>query len=197
MLLEVMMTIEGLQADNKGCTRCVLREGCQQVVPGIGPINARLMIVGEGPGEDEDIEGEPFVGRSGQLLRKLLNDANIEPASCYITNSVRCRPPNNRKPSSEEINACKIWLWREIQMIKPIVILTLGGTSSALLLKQNNCKMKNVIGKRHQVDYINSVIMPWYHPSYLLRVNKPMAGREGKKLIEQTVDWFKLIKESI
>jgi uracil-DNA glycosylase family 4 len=146
------------------------------------------MIVGEAPGEDEDSIGEPFVGRSGKLLNKLLTEANISREVIYITNSVRCRPPHNRLPSPEEISACKIWLWREIQLIQPKVIMPLGHVPSTLLLKKS-LTMGKMKGNVYELDYCKAKLMPWYHPSYLLR--------QGSKLDEDTVKWFRKVKENL
>jgi uracil-DNA glycosylase family 4 len=184
--------------DMKACTRCPLRQGCNQVVTGVGPLNASLLIVGEGPGEDEDLEGEPFVGRSGALLNKLLAGAGIERTSIYISNAVKCRPPGNRKPSQLELNTCKIWLWQEIKLLTNLkVIATLGSTPTALLLKLKSVTMNQVIGKTYSLPYSTAQLMPWYHPSYLLRRNKPAEGVAGAKLIEQTAQWLKTVREKL
>jgi uracil-DNA glycosylase family 4 len=178
---------------NKDCTKCSLRKGCSQVVTGCGPIQSPLLIVGEAPGQDEDLEGEPFVGRSGQLLRKLLKAAGINYKDVYITNTVKCRPPANRTPNVDEVKICKIWLWKEIQLSKAKVILPLGAVAIGLLLKINNFRMKDIVGKSFQVDYTTAELMPWYHPSYILRRNT--AGeQQDMKLLDQTINWFKVIK---
>jgi uracil-DNA glycosylase family 4 len=182
----------------KACTRCPLRQGCSQVVTGIGNFNSHLFIVGEAPGEDEDLEGEPFVGRSGQLLTKLLTEAGIDRKDVYISNSVKCRPPGNRKPSQLEINTCKVWLWKEIKALHNLkVIVTLGAVPTGLLLKLNSVVMGRVINKSFTMEYTKAKIMPWYHPSYLLRRNKPTQGDSGVKLIERTVHWLKYVKEQL
>jgi uracil-DNA glycosylase len=187
-----------LWTNMKNCTRCPLRKGCNQVVVGIGPLCAPLLIVGEAPGGDEDIEGEPFVGRSGQLLTKLLSDGGIDRETIYVSNAVKCRPPANRVPSPIEINTCKIWLWREIQTLSNLkVILTLGATPTGLLLKLKTVSMGKLINKGYTVDYTSAKVYPWYHPSYILRRNKGTSGTEGTKLIDSTVDFFKKIKEQI
>lgn len=185
------------QALNKGCTRCPLRSGCNQVVTGIGNPNTSLFIVGEAPGADEDLLGEPFVGRSGDLLTKLLRDVKINREDIYISNVVKCRPPGNRKPKQEEIQQCKIWLWKEIQSLLNLkIIITLGATSTELLLSLSNVIMKTVVGKAYQVKYTQAKIMPWYHPSFLLRRNKEVKGEDGK-LIDRTRQWLQHIKEQI
>lgn len=181
--------------DMKNCKRCPLRQGCSQVVTGIGNFNSPLLIIGESPGADEDLEGEPFVGRSGQLLNKLLGEAGISRDSIYITNTVKCRPPGNRMPTSEEIAICKTWLWKEIKAMSNLkVIATLGAVSTGLLLKLKCITMAKLIGKAFTMDYTKAKIMPWYHPSYLLRRNKPT---DGPKLIQQTMYWLKTVKEQL
>lgn len=174
----------------KTCRKCPIRTKCTQVVPGIGSFTTSLMIVGEAPGFDEDKKGEPFVGLCGQLLNKLLEKAGIQRKDVYITNLVKCRPPVNRNPLPEEIQNCKPWLWAEIQKIKPAAILTLGKFSSCTLLKKKTTTtMKSIISQFHEVDYMDSLVAPWYHPSYLLR--------NGKKLDQMTVDWFVKVKEKV
>jgi uracil-DNA glycosylase family 4 len=168
------------------------------VVTGVGDFDSPLLIVGEAPGADEDLEGEPFVGRSGQLLTKLLKDAGIDRSSTYVSNAVKCRPPGNRTPSLEEIAVCKIWLWREMQQLSNLkVILPLGAIPTGLLLKLKNVTMGNLVGRTFKMEYTKAKIMPWYHPSFLLRRNKPTKDTEGVKLIDRTVAWFKTIKESL
>jgi uracil-DNA glycosylase len=180
-----------LLTEMKNCTRCNLREGCNQVVTGIGNPNTSLLIVGEAPGQDEDIEGEPFVGRSGTLLTKLMKDAGIERSSVYITNTVKCRPPNNRQPSPVEITICKRWLWKEIQQLTLLkVIATLGRVPTALLLQMKIPMLGAMVGNEYNVEYTTAKIMPWYHPSYILRKNRA-------SLLEKTVKWLKSVKEKI
>lgn len=108
------------------CTRCKLYTSRRRVVPGEGPLNARIMIIGEAPGEREDEEGRPFVGAAGQLLTKLLNTVGIRREEVYITNVVKCRPPNNRDPEPDEIEACRPYLVTQILMIRPQIIICLG-----------------------------------------------------------------------
>jgi len=108
----------------KKCNQCRLRKTCSQVVPGEGPSDAQIVILGEGPGKDEDEEGRPFVGRSGQFLRTQLRP--IEKHGVYISNAVRCRPPDNRDPNPDETEACWPWTLKTLQVIKPKVLVTLG-----------------------------------------------------------------------
>lgn len=130
------------------------------------------MIVGEGPGLEEDLHGEPFVGSSGRLLDKMLRSAGIPRDSVIITNTVRCRPPQNRAPLPDEIQACKAWLWQEIKMVDPLVVVTLGKTPSKLLLKgKSGFSITQAVGKPRKVDFLHpdSIVVPMFHPSYLLR----------------------------
>ena len=167
-------------------------DGCQPV-PGIGPLNAKLFIVGEALGEQESILEKPFVGRAGQLLTVMLENAGIDRDEVYISNVVKCRPTTNngkknRPPTQQEILACKIWLWKELTEIQPRVIITLGGVSSKLLLKvKPSVTMKSIVGEFHKTDYIQSEIMPCYHPSYLLQ--------HGRDKLEFSVQCLQNAKE--
>lgn len=191
------MEFQALLTTMKDCKRCPLRRGCSQVVTGAGNFNAKLMIVGEAPGQDEDIEGEPFVGRRGALLNKLLRENEIQREDIYITNAVKCRPPGNRKPSQTEMKVCKIWLWEEIQGLPNLkVIATLGATSTGLLLRISAPTMKDHVGQVYTVDYTQAKIMPWYHPSFILHRNKP-TDSAGAKLITQMASWIRQVKEQL
>lgn len=165
------------------------------VVPGVGPETAKLMLIGEAPGKDEDEQAEPFVGRAGQLLDKMLKDAGLNRADAYITNVVKCRPTEtngkfikNRPPTDEEILYCKKWLWEEMQLIAPQVIVTLGAVPTKTLLQKFLKKpfsMGKVVGKVYQVPYTHSVIIPAWHPSYLLQ--------HGKAFLEDSMQHYKLV----
>jgi DNA polymerase len=147
------------------------------MVPGEGPQNATLMFVGEAPGNEENYLGRPFVGRAGQLFNELLDKAGIVRNNCYITNVVKSRPSyegkKNKAPSPTEINNHKKWLWKEMKLINPKVIVTLGRIASRLLLKDNLLTMRENVGQNLTVDYIDSIIIPCWHPSYLLQRAKP------------------------
>lgn len=184
------MTASTLYSREKGCKRCPLRSGCTQVVPFQGPETARLMIVGEAPGAEEDIEGVPFCGASGRLLNKMLTTVGLTREDCFVTNVVRCRPPKNRTPTDEEIQACKPWMWKEVMMVRPTVLMTLGKTPSKLLLKGNSSfSITREVGKPHRAEYLpdDAIIVPVFHPSYLLR--------QGQKAIEDTVKIFGKVKK--
>ncbi|RAP32471.1 uracil-DNA glycosylase [Candidatus Marinamargulisbacteria bacterium SCGC AG-414-C22] len=166
-------TVETLKEKIQTCTNCVLCEERTNAVFGDGPSPCDVMIIGEGPGEQEDLSGKPFVGRSGKLLTKFLEDAGINrEKDVFIANIVKCRPPKNRNPTKLEIEACKPYLIRQIQLVKPKVLVLLGAPSLKTVLEEKLAITK-VRGKWYKasVDYMEDdlLIMPLFHPSYLLR----------------------------
>ena len=163
-----------------GCTRCRLAAGRTQVVFGTGDPHADLMFVGEGPGAQEDQQGLPFVGRSGQLLDRLVaEEMGLTRDSFYIANVVKCRPPDNRDPKPDEIEACRPWLEAQIDLIKPKVIVTLGNFSSKLLLdtKDGITKLRGAVYTyRERPDGGTVRLVPTFHPAAVLRGGgEPMA----------------------
>src|ERR1700729_4515078 len=135
-----MTTLEELRITASNCIKCALSEGRTQVVFGVGAPDADLLFVGEGPGREEDLAGEPFVGRSGKLLDRLMwEEVGLTRAECYIANVVKCRPPQNRDPAPREIEACRPYLAEQIDLIDPRVIVTLGKIKKK---KKNNKKKK-------------------------------------------------------
>jgi DNA polymerase len=156
------------------CTACELARNCSQKVPGSGNRQADLMIIGEGPGHDEDIQGEPFVGRSGQLLDKMLSAIGLDRDQVFITNIVKCRPPNNRDPKQQEAQQCRVFLDAQIRQIKPRVILSVGRVSAQSLLET-----KQPVGKLlehlHQLPGAEIPLKVTYHPAYLLRTPSAKA----------------------
>ncbi len=170
---------EQLRATALACTRCPLAEGRTQVVFGVGDPAADLMFVGEGPGREEDLKGEPFVGRSGKLLDRLMwEEIGITRDRCYIANVVKCRPPNNRDPAPDEIEACRPYLEEQIALIAPLVVITLGNFATRLLLDTTD----GIGALRGQVfPYRGGHLVPTYHPAYALR-----AG--GEALAEMRAD---------
>ncbi len=148
------------------CRRCRLRESCSQVVFGEGPPHARLMLIGEGPGQDEDIQGRPFVGKAGQLLDKILEAAGIQRSQVYIGNVVKCRPPGNRLPNPDEVKECRKYLERQIKLIRPSIIVCLGSMASQTVIDPN-AKITRIRGRWLIRQGIK--IMPTYHPAALLR----------------------------
>jgi DNA polymerase len=148
------------------CARCDLSKTRLNVVFGSGNPKAALMFVGEAPGEDEDIQGMPFVGRAGKLLTKIIEAMGLKREDVYIANILKCRPPGNRAPLPDEIAACWENLSRQIKMIKPKVICTLGKFASQTLLKTET-PISVMRGNFHEYDGIQ--VMPTFHPAYLLR----------------------------
>lgn len=151
----------------RACVRCELHEKRTQAVFGTGNPFAELMLIGEGPGEDEDRQGLPFVGKSGQLLDKILAAAGFSrQENVYIANIVKCRPPGNREPRPEERAACLPYLMRQIEMIRPRIIILLGATALKGLIDPEG-KITQVRGK--WIEWNDILVMPTYHPSALLR----------------------------
>lgn len=161
-----MTTLDQVAAAAAACTRCPLHRTRTNSVPGEGNPAARLMCIGEGPGETEDRLGRPFVGRAGELLDKLLAAIDLPRSSVYIANIVKSRPPQNRKPLPDEVAACIPYLYRQIAIIRPKVILALGGTSAESLLNAKQ-SLTALRGKVHRFDGIPVVVT--YHPAALLR----------------------------
>jgi DNA polymerase len=153
------------------CKLCSL--GLTQVVFGMGLTKARLMFVGEAPGEEEDQRGEPFVGRSGQLLTKIIEAIGLSREQVYIANVIKCRPPENRNPDPDEVAACEPFLFRQIDVIRPAVIVPLGKFAAQCLLKTTD-PITRLRGRRF--DYRGTTLIPTFHPAYLLR--NPSAKRE-------------------
>lgn len=149
------------------CTRCKLHEQRTHVVFGVGNPDARLMFIGEGPGAEEDARGEPFVGRAGKKLDEMISAIGLERSEVYITNIVKCRPPKNRDPERDEIETCSPFLWRQIEAIRPNVIVTLGAPAARTLL-ETRIGITKLRGQWH--EFRGVPVMPTYHPAYLLRV---------------------------
>ena len=148
------------------CSRCSLADTRQQVVFGAGNAKARLVLVGEAPGADEDAQGEPFVGRAGKLLTKILAAIGLEREDVYIANVLKCRPPGNRDPKSDEVAQCEPFLIKQLQIIQPDLILALGRIAGNTLLKGSD-SLGNMRGQMH--DYHGIPLMVTYHPAALLR----------------------------
>jgi uracil-DNA glycosylase family 4 len=151
----------------RDCTACKLRAGCTQTVFGVGDENADWLFVGEGPGADEDAQGEPFVGQAGKLLDNMLMAIRLKRGNnVYIANIVKCRPPGNRNPEADEIAACLPYLQRQIELIQPKMIVALGKVASNALLGKD-ATLASLRGKLH--DYRGIPLIVTYHPAYLLR----------------------------
>ena len=160
------------------CSRCGLSAERQHVVISRGDPSAKVMVIGEAPGASEDIQGLPFVGRSGQLLDQLLRTVGFNPDSdLFICNVVKCRPPNNRKPSSAELRACRPWIEEQLAHVDPLVVVLVGATAVAAMLKRKQA-MRSLRGV--WIEQAGRLWMPVFHPAYLLRnlsrePGKPMA----------------------
>jgi DNA polymerase len=161
-----ILDLDGIATAVHDCTKCALSQTRKNTVPGEGPRDTRLVVVGEGPGATEDETGRPFVGRAGELLTEILNAIGLPRESVFICNIVKCRPPQNRKPAQTEIEACLGYLHRQLEIIRPAVILAMGGTAAETLLgtKQSLGSMRN---KVHEFRGIPVVVT--YHPAALLR----------------------------
>lgn len=178
-------TLEELRAQIGDCRLCKLCTGRTHIVFGVGNPKARLMFVGEGPGRDEDIQGEPFVGRAGQLLNDIITKGmGLKREDVYIANVVKCRPPENRNPEPDEVAACEPFLKKQIDLIRPEVIVGLGKFAVQTLL-QNKVPITKVRGTWHQYHGIK--LMPTFHPAYLLRnpADKKLVWEDIKKVIKE------------
>jgi DNA polymerase len=166
--------LAAIRADLGPCTRCKLHGlGRQQIVFGVGNPQADLMFVGEAPGADEDVQGEPFVGRAGQLLTRIIEAIDLRREDVYIANVIKCRPPENRNPEPDEVEQCEPFLFRQIDTIKPKVIVALGKFAAQSLLKTEE-PISRIRGR--EFTYRDAILIPTYHPAYLLRT--PSAKRE-------------------
>jgi DNA polymerase len=170
--------LERLDCDEvRGCTKCELHQSRTQTVFGEGDPEARLMFIGEGPGQNEDEQGRPFVGRAGELLNKQIAAMGLRREQVFIANVVKCRPPNNRAPAPAEVEACSDFLTRQIQIIQPEVIMTLGAPAAKLVLKTREgitrlrgtwCEYDGLVPDGPVIP-----VMPTFHPAYLLRAYTP------------------------
>jgi len=165
------------------CTRCKLhKQGRKQIVFGVGNTNADLMFVGEAPGADEDKQGEPFVGRAGQLLNNMITAMGLRREDVYIANVIKCRPPGNRTPEREECETCAPFLMRQIDVIKPKVIVALGAVAAKNLLGLND-SMANLRGRFY--DFRGTQLAVTYHPAFLLR--DPRQKKEAWKDLQMVM----------
>jgi len=155
-----------IREDIGDCTRCALHRGRNKIVFADGDANARLMFVGEGPGADEDAQGLPFVGRAGQLLNNMIGAMGLRREEVYIANIVKCRPPGNRTPEPDEANTCSPFLFRQIDVVRPEVLVALGATAATYLLGQRQ-PLAGLRGRVHSVRGCRLIVT--YHPAYLLR----------------------------
>ena len=161
------LTLDEIREDLGECTRCKLHETRNKIVFGAGNPGARLVFVGEGPGRDEDEQGLPFVGRAGKLLTKIIEAMGFTRDDVFICNVVKCRPPGNRNPEKDEVDACEPFLLKQLKSISPEVIVCLGSVATSLLLKMKQPRMGDLRGQFH--EFHNSKLMITYHPAALLR----------------------------
>ncbi|MBC7257325.1 MAG: uracil-DNA glycosylase, partial [Chloroflexi bacterium] len=159
-----MVTLEDLNAQIRTCQRCRLAKSRTLAVPGEGPLDAKIMFIGEAPGFHEDQQGRPFVGAAGQFLEELLASINLTRQQVFIANVIKCRPPNNRDPQPDEIEACRPFLEQQIALIKPKIIVTLGRYSMALAF--SNVTISRIHGQPKRVGDI--VYFPMFHPAAAL-----------------------------
>ncbi|MDD2272893.1 MAG: uracil-DNA glycosylase [Desulfuromonadaceae bacterium] len=166
VVVEKHESLEQIRKSLGECQRCKLGATRKSLVFGVGNPTARLVFVGEGPGADEDTQGEPFVGDAGKMLNRIIAAMELTREEVYICNVVKCRPPQNRPPEADEVTTCSPFLLRQIQSIKPEVIVALGSSAAQALL-QIKVPISKLRGKFH--DFHGIPLMPTYHPSYLLR----------------------------
>ncbi|MEK7872037.1 MAG: uracil-DNA glycosylase, partial [Nitrospirota bacterium] len=177
-------TLASIREEMGDCKRCKLHQKRKNIVFGTGNEKAGLVFVGEGPGEDEDIEGLPFVGRAGQLLTKIIEAMGMKRSDVYIANIVKCRPPNNRNPEHDEIECCFPFLKRQLEAISPPLIVALGTFAAQTLLGSRE-RISQMRGRFHSYNGIK--VMPTFHPSYLLRNpdEKRVVWEDMKMVMEE------------
>lgn len=182
----MMNSWEELENSCKNCNKCKLAQGRNNVVIGCGNKNATLMLVGEGPGADEDAQGIPFVGKAGKLMNMAFAGIGINREEVYITNIVKCRPPMNRNPEKDEADACKEYLQTQIELIKPKIIILLGSVA-----------LKNILGEEYGITKVRGQwvekdgikYLPTFHPAALLRdETKKIAFWKDLKVVKEEID---------
>lgn len=183
-------TLDQVAAEASTCTRCRLATGRTQVVFGVGDPAADLMFIGEGPGFHEDKQGEPFVGAAGQLLTRMLGDIGLARDEVYIANVVKCRPPGNRDPQPDEIEACTPWLVEQISLIQPTVIVTLGNFATKFVL-DTSMGITRLRGQIH--DWHGRTVIPTFHPAAILHGGGEKSRQFG--LLRQDFDLIRLTLE--
>ena len=175
--------LPALYEEIKGCKKCKLHRTRTQPVPGEGPAKTPLMLIGEAPGRDEDLEGRPFVGRAGKLLDQMLAAIKIRRSEVYITNVVKCRPPGNRNPEPDEIEACLPYLSQQIKLVGPKLICTLGLVSAQTVLGTTE-PLSRLRGRVHEKDGLKVLVT--FHPAFLLRFpNRKREAWEDLKLLRR------------
>ncbi|NIS60821.1 MAG: uracil-DNA glycosylase [Proteobacteria bacterium] len=179
-------TLTEVRRDLGECTRCKLHLTRRHIVFGEGSEKAQLVFIGEGPGEDEDRQGRPFVGKAGQLLTRIINAIGLRREEVYITNIIKCRPPHNRNPQQEEIATCEPFLNKQLEVIQPKIICALGTFAAQTLLK-TDAKISRLRGRFFSGRGIK--VMPTYHPAFLLRNphKKKEAWEDMKKIQKEYI----------
>jgi DNA polymerase len=184
-VIAVDPSLEAIREDIGECTRCKLHEHRRNIVFGEGNPHATLVFVGEGPGADEDATGRPFVGRAGQLLDKIIAAIGLKREDVYIANIVKCRPPGNRTPERDEVATCEQFLFRQLSLIRPAVIVALGSPAFQCLVRTREPITK---ARGEWREWNGFKVMPTYHPAYLLRV--PEKKREAWEDMKQVRDYL-------
>jgi uracil-DNA glycosylase len=184
-IYEKTILLEKLQEEIGDCKRCKLSGKRTHIVFGEGNPDARIMFIGEAPGREEDLQGRPFVGDAGMVLTRLINKMGFKREEVYIANIVKCRPPMNRDPEIDEITACRKFLERQIAIIRPIVIMSLGRISTSTLIGNPALKISAVRGKFF--EYKGVPVMPTFHPAYLIRNPKEkwLTWNDALKVLEK------------
>lgn len=185
---QTSLSLDDIRRELGDCTRCRLHEGRNHLVFGEGNPHALLVFVGEAPGREEDLQGKPFVGRAGELLTRIIEAIGLTRKQVYITNIIKCRPPNNRDPRPDEIKICLPFLLKQLEAIRPKIICALGTFAAQTLLGTEN-KISSLRGRFH--DYSGAKLMPTYHPAFLLR--NPQFKRdvwEDMKMIKEEYKKF-------
>jgi uracil-DNA glycosylase len=184
-----MRTLEEAAREASGCTKCRLSQGRTQVVYGVGDANADLMFIGEGPGYHEDKQGEPFVGAAGQLLNKMLDEIGTRREDVYIANVVKCRPPGNRDPQPDEIEACTPYLLEQVQLISPKIVVTLGNFATRFVLDRQ-VSISRVRGQRF--PWQGRSVIPTFHPAAVLH-----GGGQSSRQMEALREDFRTIRDAL
>ena len=177
--------LSAIREDIGDCTRCRLSKARKNIVFGVGNIDADIMFIGEGPGADEDEQGEPFVGRAGQLLNNMITAMGIKREDVYIANVVKCRPPGNRTPERDECDTCGPFLMQQIETVKPKIVVALGAVAAKYLLGIND-SMTNLRGRIY--DFKDTKLAVTYHPAYLLR--DPRQKAEAWKDLQMVMKYL-------
>ena len=175
-----------------GCTKCRLSKGRTRVVPGTGPCTSPIVFIGEAPGREEDLKGEPFVGRGGKLLDEVLKDAGVDRSEVYVSNLVKCRPPDNRRPRKDEIETCSQYLESEMKAVRPKIVCALGQTVAKCLLDSGE-KMSDLVKKERKIIIGEREVRLFvaYHPAACLYQRKNTSS--FRKSIEASLRAARLI----